>query len=809
MHKFLAILFILSAGTVTQAQDKISIQLTVTDGQKPLSGASVELRQAKDSSLVKLQLSDEKGITVFKDMPLSSAYFCRISYIGFQPYFTEVIDFTGSQYIKEIAVSLKPSEKGIMTGVTVTARRALIEQKPGKTIVNLEAGITTEGTSALEALEQLPGITIDRDGNISLKGRPGVTVLIDGKPVYVTANELSTLLSGMSASQISQVEIMDNPPARYEAAGNAGLINIITKKNKQKGFQGSLTTAYTQGVYPRNNNNIQLSFKSGFWNFFTGYSTNISRNFTNIYALRTYYKANTNEVSSMLEQPSRLKGRNQTHNVRAGAEFSPNKNTSVGFSFNGLILDRKGNGNSEALWLSKERITDSLISTSSSSYNHWLNGGFNINLRRSLSDKRQITADVDAIKYEIEGSQFFQNTAIFPRTYSEASRSEIPSAIDIYSGRIDYTEKLKHWSFETGLRTSYIKTNNKVDFEYWDGADWNTDYGKTNHFLYNEHIQAAYASAESRIKKWVLQGGIRYEYTSYDAHQLGNARVKDSSFSMSYHSLFPTVLATYTLDSINTFSFNTGRRIDRPPFQKLNPFTYIINKYTYQRGNPYYRPQYTWNIGLSHTYKGILTTNLSYSHTRDYFSQIFPIEDNGIITYTEGNLGSLQILGASINIQKAPVKWWNIAAQTTLNHKILKGVVLEKSYDTKITQLLLNITNQFRLNKGWSAELIGTLTTRSQHDIQEVLDPSGQVSVGVSKTILKGKGNLKLSGRDLFYTQWMKGMTYFKDATEYFKLTRDTRSATLAFTWRFGKAFKETKRTHSAASEEIQRVGNG
>lgn len=304
------------------------------------------------------------------------------------------------------------------------------------------------------------------------------------------------------------------------------------------------------------------------------------------------------------------------------------------------------------------------------------------------------------------------------------------------------------------------------------------------------------------------RGGLRYEMTNYDAQQLGNAVVKDSSFSRSYNSLFPSLLISLDADSANTFSVSASRRIDRPPFQKLNPFLFIINKYTYQRGNPFYRPQYTWNIELSHNYKGVLLTGLSYSITKDYFSQVFPLDSTGLVIYTEGNLGRLHNFGLSAGCQLAPFPWWALSAQVVLNHKKMEGVI-EKSYRADITQFNFNLNNQFMFKKGWSAELTGFYTSKSQQDIQEIVDPAGQLSVGISKNILKNKAVVKLAFRDMFYTQWMKGMTYFPRATEYFKLTRDTRVVAVSFTYRFGKAFKTVKRSEGASGEEIQRVGNG
>lgn len=361
---------------------------------------------------------------------------------------------------------------------------------------------------------------------------------------------------------------------------------------------------------------------------------------------------------------------------------------------------------------------------------------------------------------------------------------------------------------EGGWKTSYITTDNLAAYENRNGSIWVEDLGKTNHFLYAETIHAIYASTETKWKKWTVQGGLRYEMTAYDAHQLGNAVVKDSAFSRSYNSLFPTLFTQIALDSNNSISFSAGRRIDRPAFQKLNPFLFIINKYTYQRGNPYFLPQYTWNMELSHVFREKLVTTLSYSNTSDYFAQIFPIDTNGIVLYTEGNLGRMQNFGASVGVQLAPFTWWNLSGQVVMNHKRMEGQ-LWKDYRAQITQVNISMNNQFRFGKVWSAELSGFYISRSQHDIQEVVDPSGQLNAGIARSFSQNKGTIKLAVRDIFYTQWMKGLTYFQLADEYFALTRDTRVLTLSFTYRFGKSFKATKRSSGAAGEEIERVGNG
>jgi hypothetical protein len=804
MYKVLCFLACFVTVLLCQAQQAGVIQVIVYNHQQlPLTPATLQLHRLPDSSLVKVVVTGAEGKATFESIQ-PGTYFLQVSFLGYLEHTTPGFPFTGQKLLLP-PLSLQPTS-GEMKGVTVVAKKPFVELKPGKTVVNVEAGITNAGTTMMEALEKMPGITVDKDGNISLKGRAGVLVIIDGKQTYLDPAQLSTLLNGMSASQVSEVEITDQPPASYDAAGNAGIIHIKTKKSRQKGFNGSVTTAYSQGVYPKSNNNLLLNYRTGKWNFFSSYSLNASRNFTRIYALRTYF-GNAGGPVSLLEQPSLLKSRGYTHNLRAGADYALSNKTSLGITFSGLALSRRGVNTNEASWMNRQGITDSLLRTTGNNSNNWKNGGAGLNFRHSFTANRELTADVDVISYRMRVNQFFENRLLFPGTYIEEIRAYIPSALDIKSAKADYTEQIKNIRLQTGMKASRITTDNNADYQTRDGGPWEADYNRSNHFLYTENIQAVYANAETKRNRWSLQAGLRLEATSYDARQLGNPAQKDSSFSRSYSSIFPSLSTSFEADSSNSFSLSAGRRIDRPAFQKLNPFISIINKYTVQRGNPFFRPQYTWNMEARHVYKNRLITGIGYSITRDYFSQIFPVDVNGLVVYTEGNLDKLQQFTVSVGTQLSPVPWWSSTSQAVFVHKVMQGFVA-KQLNAKISQLTVNVNNQFRLNGGFSAELSGTYTSRSQEDIQEILDPSGQLSVGLAKTVWQGRGTLKLAVRDIFYTQWIKGDTYFPRAYEYFKLTHDSRVGQLSFTYRFGKTVKASSRSEGSAGEEIRRAGN-
>lgn len=782
---------------------KISGSVTDSSGQL-LPSVTVMLLKSVDSSTTKITSTDHSGVFALEDVP-AGQYFLSFSATGYMPHNVALPALDASFTTGVVRLQRTAT---MLAGVTVVARKPLIELRPDRTIVNVDAAVTNVGATALEVLEKSPGVTVDRNGTISLKGKQNVLILMDGKPSYLSATDLANYLGGLSASQIELIEIMTNPSSRYDAAGNAGIINIKTKKNKVKGFNGNLNLAYGQGRYYKNNNSLLLNYRNGNYNLYLTYSNNISQYFTDIYAYRWYYADDNKTVTNRFEQPTYITSPLRNHNLKVGVDYSLSRKTTLGVSVTGLHSSRKTISNNYGEWMSKDETVDSVIRTSSNNKSRWKNAGFTVSARHTFSENKELSADIDYLDYQLDNSQYYLNTLTGNTDYTVGLRGNLPSALRIFSAKADFTQLIgKQLKLETGWKTSHVKTDNLADYEYLESNVWKPDYDKTNHFLYAETIHALYVNAQQQVSRWTLQGGLRFEHTAYDADQLGNTFRKDSSFSRQYSSLFPTGFASFQADSSHTFSFSAGRRIDRPAFQKLNPFVFLINKYTYQTGNPYFRPQYTWNFEFSHLYKETLITTLSYSVTNDYFSQIFLSDTNGLIIYTEGNLGRMTNVGLSVSAQLAPTSWWSASLQANLNRKKIEGVVVN-ALSATITQLSMNISNQFRFKKGWSAELSGFYITRAQNDLQEVLDPTGQLAAGVAKQIMKNKASLKLSIRDIFYTQAMAGWTSFQGATEYFKLTRDSRVATLAFSWRFGKPLKgATRRTGSASDEIKERIG--
>jgi len=786
------------------AQNTDTTFIRISDAQgKPIAGATVQLLYA--DSLVRVTITDTAGLTSFSSIK-NDHYQLLVTHKAFASLRSEQLQLPSS---KTIQLTLQQNSK-TLDAVTVTNKKNLLQIDKGKTTINVEAAVTNTGSTVLDVLEKSPGVMVDKNGGISLQGKAGVLVMIDDKPTYLSGTELNNLLSSMNAAQVSTIELMPNPPAKYDANGNAGIINIKTKKSTVKGFNGMVTLSGTQCRYFKSNNNVAINYRNGKFNSFINYSISPVKYYTDIYALRKYHDEQ-GKILAVLDQPTYFFGRFTKHTVKAGIDYYISNNTTAGITLGGTFVKRNSGGNATASWLSNTGASDSAIATDITNTSNYQSKTINANLRHKFGKQQEISIDADLLDYDIKTYQSFVNRQLKNGGYEERFRGNIPSLIKIFSAKADHTLHLAEQSaLSSGIKTSHINTDNTTSYQNLYNNQWLEDYGRSNRFLYKEDIHAVYSSIETKYKKISLQAGLRYEYTRYDAHQLGNQQQKDSSFSRNYGGLFPSGYFSYEMDSSNTLTLTAGRRLERPPFQVLNPFTSVVNKYTFQTGNPFIIPQYSTNVEVSHQYKQLLTTAVSYSIIKNYFSQIF-LNDTitGLLYYSQGNVGRTHTLGISTTLMLAPVKWWSFTLQAIYNHKELKGFKEDAGFHSSINQLNFNLSNQFSFAKVYTGEISGFYTTRARNDIQELLYPIGQLSFGMSRPVFKKKGTLKLSVRDIFHTNGMEGLTDFPGATEYFKIWRDSRVISIAFTYRFGKAYKAGKRSSGSAADEMERVGNG
>ncbi|MBS1668444.1 MAG: TonB-dependent receptor [Bacteroidetes bacterium] len=814
--KLLIVCFLLSFSFFVNAQDQLgSIKGTINDGSKKvIESASVSLQLAKDGSVIQQVLSDKSGKFEINHIA-EGRYVVSVSAVGHEKYSSDTLKMGPSSQLSLNNIVL-PNTVTELTAVAVVGKKSFIEQKADKMVVNVDASPSSAGSSAMDILEKSPGVTVDKDGNISLKGKQGVTVMIDDKPTYLNPTQLANYLKSLPSTAIDQLEIMTNPSAKYDAAGNSGIINIKTKKNKVKGFNGSGTLTHTQGVYAKPGGSLNLNYRNGKFNVFMNGGYTHWEGFQNLDINRNYFDPSGKNLTSIFSQHTFMKFNNPSLNLKFGVDYYLSNKTTIGFVARGFKNNENDRSQSTIFLKNPNNLVDSIVYSPSTNNSVWKNKAINLNFRHQFDSLgTELTADADYIRYQSSSNQYFSNITYNPDwlpTDTSILKGDLPSVIDIYSFKSDFVHKFKHdLKFEAGLKSSYVSTDNTANYSNEINGISKVDTSKTNRFLYRENINAAYLNLSRQFKKWSVQAGLRLENTNYSGHQLGNGYTvnkNDSLFKKTYVNLFPTLYISYQANAKNIFSINYGRRIDRPAYEDLNPFLFFLDQYTYQAGNPYLQPQYTQNIELSHSYNSFLTTTLNYSNTRNFFTETF--EQSGQATIVRnGNIGKRQNAGASISAQIPVNKWWTAILYTNVNYTKFTGFLYGENINVDGTTLMANLNNQFKLGKGLNGELSGWYRTKGVEG-QVILDPMGQASAAISKQVLKDKGSLKLAVRDIFYTGSVKGYINFQQTKASFQNTRDSRQVSLTFTYRFGKPFKAAQpRRTGGASDEQSRVKAG
>jgi iron complex outermembrane recepter protein len=825
------LLFLLTALTtlsfVSYAQLKGGkVSGTVIDGNtKTIESATITLLRAKDSSVAKISVADKTGKYNFEGIA-DGQYFVSITAVGHQKGYSEAFEVNAaSANITLKTIELVP-QASTMGNVTVSAKKPLIEQKIDRTVVNVEASITNVGNSALEVLEKAPGVSVDKDGNISLKGKDGVTVYIDGRPSYLSGADLANLLRSMNASQLDQIEIMTNPPARYEAAGNSGIINIKTKKNKQFGYNGNINLGYTQGRYARFNESINFNYRAGKINLFTNLNSNRNHRSEDLYIKRNFREATTKEIKSMFDQATKMENENYFHSAKIGLDYSVSKKTTLGLVLNGWYNPSTWQSNTHTYIYDPNGVLEKQTKSFTHNNETWKSYSGNFNFRTTLdSAGQELTADLDYVTYRATNTQPLYTTDYDAQDVlingPDTLLGNLPQDITIYSGKIDYLKPLKNdTKFEAGIKASYVTTDNDATYTNMLGGTSVLDSARRNHFIYDEKIYAAYVNYSKKLsKKFSAQLGLRLEHTNSQGHSTGytysTAENKfewfDSTFKREYTQLFPTAYLQYTMNEKNSFVLNYGRRINRPNYGDLNPFVNFLDRYTFEQGNPRLKPQFSHNIELSHTYAGFLTSTLNYSGTTDIIQQVVEQNENTNETYVKkANIATRRQVGLSISAYKQINKWWSGNIYTNVFNNHFEGIVNNEPVTIGFTGFMFQAQQQFKWGKGWGAEVSGFYRTKAAEGVF-VIKSMGQVGVGFSKQILKNNGTIRISARDIFLTQKARGSSRYGNVDLQFRNINDSRTVGVNFSWRFnkGKLKAGNNRKSGSASDEQNRVGAG
>ena len=789
------------AQTAKPGTAKVSGSL-LNDQGKPMDYASVSLLRAADSTIVKGALSNDNGVYIFDRIP-AGKYLIKATVIGYEKAVSKPFNVEESAAtVAAPALSMRTASTAL-TQVNITASKPLIERKIDRTVMNVENSVLAAGNTAMEILAKAPGVTVDKDDNISLKGKQGVTVMINDKLTYLSAAQLATLLKSTDGNTIKTIEIITNPSAKYDAAGNSGIINIKLKKNTQNGTNGSITVGGAKSKYWRDNSSLNINHKEGNLNLFgslsrgdnkRGHDLGINRIVTDSVGNKTYF----NQLSSM---PSAY----HYNNYRLGADYDITAKHTIGFVVSGYSNSGNDNNNTYTVIGKQFGVADSSLRTGSVFHQSYKNFALNLNDRLKIDTSGQeLSFDLDYSKFKNNNNSQYNTDYFLPdgsvQHAPQLLRNQTPSNITIYSGKVDYAKPLtKTIKLEAGAKFSSVKTDNDLRAQIFDGSNYINDTTRSNRFIYSEKIKAGYINLNKQFKKTSVQLGLRAEQTESNGELMGSSAVKRS-----YLNFFPSVFVNQTLNDKNEISLSYSRRIDRPGYDDLNPFIYYLDPYTFSKGNAFLNPQYTQNFEFNYTYNKTINVSLGYSRTTDAITEL--ILSEGKKTFqTNANLQTQNNYNANINAPYTITKWWTGNINVTGFYMGFKSDSLAGfNFNDGQVAVQARTTQTFKFGT-YRFEVMGDYQSPLTYGIYKIR-PRYSVDMGLSHSFLDKKANVKLACDDIFNIRRNDLSSHVINNNFTIKQRNDTRVLRLTFTYNFGNNKIKAREHRSGADDEKGRV---
>lgn len=677
--------------------------------------------------------------------------------------------------------------------VMVTARLPLVEMSAGKITYRMDASITQSSGSLYDVLSSLPGIMIDSSGNILLNGQSGATVLMDGKPTYLSGDELMNLLKSTPASNTDKIELITQPSARHDAAGSSGLIDIRTRKIKLRGMNLSLNGNGSLGRSGSGYGSVAMNIRENKFNFYLNYSYYQGKNVIDLFIDRAFERD-----GGRMTQDSYRRRKSHSHYFRTGCDYNLSERTLWGVSLGG-DFSRQNENADMFTQIYNGGVAGSTYSHSERTRNN-LSAGTNL-VHKLRKEGGEISASFDYFHYYRLENQLLDSFK------PDTLKGDMKGSTDLYVGQADAVYPLTDdWKLQAGVKSSFVKIDNEAGYMRPSLSGWLPDGSLGSRFLYDENINASYLQVGYEKGHLNFSAGLRLEHTHVHGDFGGNTQQKDSSFTKNYLHLFPAFALQYGLTSNHLFRISYGRRITRPNYGDLNPFTYIFDDYTHEGGNTNLLPSFSNNIELAYIYRDWLQTVLFFSHTDDAIMKSYQEQEDQRIYVMPRNLSSYVQTGVRIHAANLPIAtFWkmNLTAIGIYNnyHWTEQGQKVKNRMLTPI----LSCMNQLDFGSAWSAELSANYSGRMAYG-QATVHPVLEVDVGIRKKVFGNKGTVTLFARDVFNTNYQKVDIESSGTHAFANEHHNKRVLGIAFAWRFqkGTGTKESKRKKEI--DETKRV---
>lgn len=755
----------------------------------------------KDAFL-KAALTDANGKYTFTQIP-QGEYIVKISAPGFLEYQSAKFKVADQTVVMPAAVLIEKVNQ--LNEITVKAKKPMIQVLADKTVFNVQNTINATGTSGFELLRKAPGVVIDNNDNLIVEGKSGVLIYIDGKQSYLTGADLTNFLKTIQASDVDSIEIITQPSSKYDAAGNAGIINIKLKKNKNFGTNGTVSSGTNIGRYQTSINSLSLNNRNKKNNFYGNYSNRFGANkdFINIYR---------EQSNTLFESRSRTKNTVNANNLKIGYDYYANAKNTFGVMVSGNFNNSFSNANTRTpIRPINSPINDSILMAQNNDHHRTYNLYSNVNYKYADTSGVSLNIDLDFGKY---GSKKEVNQ---PNTYlandeltilnQNISYQNTPTDIDIATFKTDYEQRFWKGTISLGMKTSLVKTDNTLDFYNVIGGTNILNPNRSNNFIYKENVNAGYINYNRTIKKFNFQFGVRLENTNSDGQLNALVTTNNQRVKRNYTNWFPSGGITFNMTQKHSLALIYSRRIERPDYQSLNPFEYQIDELSFMRGNPFLKPQYTDNYKLSHTYNYALNTSLSYTRVSDFFAQVIEASGTSRSFLTSRNVATEEVINLGVSYPFDLNKWWNVYLSVNAFKSIYTAT--NDSFNS-ISQETLNIygQNTFKLPSGISMEVSGWFNSPSVWGGTFKTSSIGSLDMAFQKQFLNKKLTARLAFSDILYTSPWKGRTRYAFVNIVGDGGQDSRQVRFNLSYKFGNdSVKNSRQRETGLEDEKNRIG--
>lgn len=779
--------------------------LVKDEHNKPLEAVTVSLLKANDSSLIKAAITDTSGLFEI-EKETGGQFLLSYTSMGYGKAYSAPFQLETGNGFKVPALQMNPEGHKI-ADVVITARKPMVEVKPGKIVFNVEGSINATGSNALELLQKSPGVQVDNNDNIRMKGKSGVNIYIDGKMTQLDNKGLADYLKSINSNDIEAIEMIASPGAKYDASGNAGVINIKLKKNKKFGTNGSVELGVVQGKTPKGNTSASLNYRDAKLNVFSNVSANAGKRENELSMYRI-------QNGKGFDQNTLMTNIRRTLNIKAGADYFLDKKNTIG------ILVNSGFTNGSFLSGSTTDIYDQAsgqllqkLKASNDAPMTRTNANFNLNYRYANdSSGTEISFDADYGLFHSTSKSYQPNDYYSPGDqfmYTVINGNKTPTDIKIYTAKLDIANKLWKGKLGYGLKTALVKTDNAFDFfKYTDNMPVK-DLRLSNSFAYSENANAAYVNYDVALgKKWNLQAGLRLEHTNSkgELDRADGVQQADNVVKRNYVDLFPNAVLNYTLTPDHVLGIGYNRRIDRPNYQDLNPFENKLDQMTYEKGNAFLKPQYTDNIELTYVFKSLVNVSAGYSYVKDYSVMVTDTINSNATFIQEQNIASQKIYSFNVGSPLPIAKWWNGYINLWYNYQVMQGSFNNINVDLSASGYGAYMQQTFTLGKGYTAEVSGWFDGKGLEGTWSK-KAMGSLDLGLQKRFLKDKATVKLSVTDVLRTTRFRGGSTYGGLNIAINQQNENQTVRLNFSYRFGSnQIKGARQRKTASESEGRRI---